>query len=394
MLPLLVPAGPGNTAPVDLLVAVALGACLFWVGSNSRRLRFPFAVSIAVFMAGGALGAIAGPVPSAGVVAIVQDIVLLLWCWAVVNVASTPQRLKTLLATWAYSSIVWVTLLAVGLLTGVSFFTGQTAREGSRTALTLHDPNVSANYYFVSMMVLWATQRPRRRGLRVAAYVLFLVALLSTGSNSGIVSTLVGVSVAMAAGIYRRWGAAPAVTLLACLLVGGYLASANISIAHLQQKAYASRYSFLRDGIGRGAVSVAQRDSLLHESKHLYESGGPLGAGPVSTKPRLQAELAPFVKEAHDDYFAALIERGVVGFIGLFFFMGSLGFRTVAVARTRGAALGAVVSKPNALVGAVAGTMVAETVYELLHVRHVWTLFAFVAAIAIWSRDWRGSGAS
>ena len=47
-----------------------------------------------------------------------------------------------------------------------------------------------------------------------------------------------------------------------------------------------------------------------------------------------------------------------------------------------------VVVRPNALVGAFAGTLVAMAVIELLHVRHVWTLFAFVAALSIqeWER--------
>jgi hypothetical protein len=30
-------------------------------------------------------------------------------------------------------------------------------------------------------------------------------------------------------------------------------------------------------------------------------------------------------------------------------------------------------------------------VIELLHVRHVWTLFAFVAALSLWGREWRGA---
>jgi hypothetical protein len=34
----------------------------------------------------------------------------------------------------------------------------------------------------------------------------------------------------------------------------------------------------------------------------------------------------------------------------------------------------------------VAGTAVAAALNELLHVRHVWTLFAFVAAAYLWGR--------
>ena len=46
-----------------------------------------------------------------------------------------------------------------------------------------------------------------------------------------------------------------------------------------------------------------------------------------------------------------------------------------------------VIVKPNALLGALAGTLVASTVYELLHVRHVWALFGLLAALSIWRTE-------
>jgi hypothetical protein len=42
---------------------------------------------------------------------------------------------------------------------------------------------------------------------------------------------------------------------------------------------------------------------------------------------------------------------------------------------------------PNAIIGAIAGTLVAQAVYELLHVRHVWVLYAIVAAVYLWGRE-------
>src|SRR4051812_11406550 len=120
-LPLLAPRGPANSAPVDLLMLLALAATLLWVGRSGHQLRFAYGIPMALFIAGGALGALAGPVPGAGVIATVQDVTLVAWCWAFMNVASAPQRLKVLLATWVYSSMVWVTLLFLGLATGIGW---------------------------------------------------------------------------------------------------------------------------------------------------------------------------------------------------------------------------------------------------------------------------------
>ena len=53
-------------------------------------------------------------------IAIVQDVMLLVWCWTFMNVASKPERLRVLLRTWVYCSIVWAVLLFVGLGCGQS----------------------------------------------------------------------------------------------------------------------------------------------------------------------------------------------------------------------------------------------------------------------------------
>lgn len=388
-LPLLAPHGPVGTAPEDVLIALALAGSLLWIGASGHRLRFAYGIPMALFVAGGALGALAGPLPGAGVTAIIQDVILLAWCWTFINIASSAERLRLLLATWVYSSLVWGTILFIGLGTGVTFLSGQTAKEGSRTALTFGDPNVAANYYVISIMLMWATGRPRGRVWRAAGNVLLIAALLSTGSNSGMVSIVVAVSVGTVIGVHRRVGFVPALAVSASILLVGFLLASNFSFKSIQQKAYASNYALLRDGLGRGEVSVGQRDTLLHESIGLYRDGNPLlGAGPTSTKTRLSAEMAPFVKEAHNDYLAALTERGLLGAVGLIFLMGGVLLRSAWVAKARlSPAFAAIVIKPNAIVGAVAGTMVTQTVYELLHVRHVWTLYAIVAALVLWGRD-------
>jgi hypothetical protein len=388
MLPLLVPRGPANAAPADLFIGIAVVACLSWALARRHRCRFPYALAIGLFMVGGAVGALVGPVPSEGVITLLQDTELLLWCWAVANIASSPGRLRPLMATWAYSSIAWAALLVVGLITRTHFLTGQTGAEGSRTALTFFDPNYSANYYFISIMIIWASGVPRHRGFRLAAYLMLVVALVTTGSNSGVVALIVGVAVAATLGAHQRRGAVAAVAALAFLTLGAYLLVSNVSLSTIQEKAHASRYAVIRDGIGRSGASVTARSTILDETVVLYRTGSPLGEGPVSTKTRLERTMAPYVKEAHDDYLAAVIERGVLGACGLLLLMSALMRGATPLATGRLApGFRAVLIRPNALAGALAGTIVAEAVYELLHVRHIWTLFALVAAIYLWGRE-------
>jgi O-antigen ligase len=389
LLPLLRPGGPGNTAPVDLAIGLALAVGIFLAVSSGEKWRFPYAVPMLLFLTGGAIGAIAGPVPAAGITALAQDIVLLAWCWVVVNICRSSDGQRILLRTWAYSSVVWGALLFFALATNTAALSGRTAKDASRTMLTFGDPNVCANYIFISIMIIWASQCPRRRPYRVGAYALLVAALLTTGSNSGIVSLVVGVAVAALLGVYRRRGVVAGATLFAFILFGAYLVAANVNFASIQAKAQASHYAFIRDGIGRGKTSVSQRSSILTESMQLYDTGGALGAGPVSTKARLRAEQAPFVKEAHDDYVAALTERGMLGLVGVALLIGGIAVRALSSLRSTAFRHASALVRPNAIVGAIVGTFLAMAVVELLHVRHVWTLFAFVAALSIQGRERR-----
>jgi hypothetical protein len=386
-LPMIVPNGPANTSPVDVLVVAAIGTTLLWASTSGHRFQFPYAFGLLLFVVGGGLGALAGPVPGSGLTALSQDMLVIAWCWTLFNVASTPERLRTLLQTWAYSSVVWTIVLFVGLLAGNTTLTGQTARNAGRTALTLHDPNIAANYYVISMMIICATQRPRRRSARFLAYGLLVAALFTTGSNSGAVSLVLALTVMGLVSLYRRAGAVTALSGLAFVLLSGFLIATNVSLKSIEARAHDSHYTFIREGLGRGDKSVSQRQTLLHESTHLYETGGILGQGPDSTKVRLGAEMAPFVKEAHNDYFAALTERGVIGFLGLLLFVGSVWIRGFSLLSRRiSAGYASVIVRPGALLGAVAGTMATSAVYELLHTRHVWALFALVAAVVVWGR--------
>lgn len=386
-LPLQVPHGPGNVAPVDLAILISLAASLLWAGTSRRGLRFPYAAPMALFIAAGALAAMIGPAPGKGVVAVLQDVWLLMWCWCVTNVASSPGRLRILLATWAYAALVWVCALFAGLALGAGWITGQTASEGSRTSLTFGDPSYAANYYVLSIMIIWASGYPRHRAARVLAYALLVAAIASTGSNSGIIAVTVATGVAAVLGAYRRGGAVPAITAIAVAALAGFALATGVSLSDLQREAHGSSVAFVRDGFGRSGVSASQRNLLRRETLPLYKEGGLLGQGPATTKERLHAAGAPLVKEAHDDYAAALVERGLFGALALGAIVIGLLLRTSSLAGDGlRAGFAAVAKRPHALVGALCGTLVAMAAYELLHLRQLWAFFALLAALAIWGR--------
>ena len=388
LLPFLVPSGPLNTAPVDALMAVAIASAALWAGTHRIRLAFPYAAAVTVSMIAGGIGALAGPVPVAGFVALVQDIVLFSWGVTVVNIARSPENLALMLKAWRYGAVAWSIVVLVGLAARISFLSGVTPRDGARVAALFGDPNFAGNYFFVSIMIVWATRRPSSRILRVATYLLLISMLALTGSNGAAISLGVAAAIVATGALYRRYGPVQAIGGLALMVVAGLIVASTLSLTAIVEMADRSQYAAIRDGIGRGTTSVDQRGVLLHENVHLLYTGSILGSGPTSTKTRLDRSQAVFVKEAHSDYWSSIVERGILGLIGVCLLVGAVLARAWRIAtRPLAPAFARVVVRPEALAGAAVGCLLAGTVLEVLHLRHVWFVFAVVAALSLWGRS-------
>ncbi len=398
-LPWLHPAGPGNTSPADLPMLAAIGAVAVWAYLSKQLIRAPYGISIALIIVAGTISGVAGPFlrgalvsvgyPQTPLVAIVQDIYLLCWCLALVNLARSASTLKVLLAAWVYAAAFWAALLVVGVLTGIAALSGIEPNNGVRADGQFGDPNMAAGYFAISIFVLWSSAVPRQVWLRACLFALLLAAMVFTGSNGGFLSLGVGFAFIVLAAIRRRFGMIAAV-MAACLAVlVAFGASLTVHPADLQFWARNSGIPILRDWIGRSDSSASQRVVILKEAWTLFQNNGVLGAGPGATQPILQDSLAPFPHQAHDDYVAAVVERGVEGGIALIVLICAIIWRTwhAAGGRLR-LDFAAVVPRRDALVGALLGVAVAAAYYQVLHFRHVWALLAVMAALQIWGRDW------
>ena len=382
-LPFLQPAGPGNVSPVDALISLAMVATLCWALVDRLQIRAAYAVPVAVMAFAGLIAALFSAYPSVGVLAVVQDLVLLGWATSVVTVCRTPSGLSLVMRTWAYASVVWALLMMLGALTSIDLLSGISARTGSRESLTFGDPNMAAGYYCSSLMVVWASATPRRGIARGAAVAILLAAIILTGSNGFTIATLAACAVAAFIGMARRRGMLPTLGLACALaLVGGAIAS-QLSVTTLVNDA-ATSAPLLRDYVGRFTQTTAGRDTLLHETLALVEQGGLLGIGPGEVKPTLQAQQDGVAFEAHSDFTASVAERGLLGATGLLLLILVLAFHARRVLGPLRSGYAAVVRHPGALVGVLIAYAIAANIYELLHFRYVWTLFAVLAAASIW----------
>jgi len=385
LLPLLKPSGPGNTSPVDVAIALSIGVTLFWAGYARQELRLPYALAVGLIMVGGAVASLAGPLPDNGLLAIVQDLALLAWCGVIVNVARSPAAFRWLLRAWTWSAFAWAVVLIGAVATGNLALAGITQRTGVRASLTFGDPNYAANYFFVALMMVMATQTPRRRSLRVITLMALLAGLALTGSNGGLLAFAVGSAVVAIAFVRRRWGPMPLVATVCAAAVVGIVALIALQTLPIEEWAKNSGQPLLRDSIGRSSQSAQERAWLIEETIGLFQQGVPWGLGPNSTKPLLLTQLAPYAYQTHDDYIESIVERGVLGAFGLLLLIGSIGVRTWNVATKPLAPDFAELFPSKApLVGAALGLAVSASYYQILHFRHVWAFFAVLAALYLW----------
>lgn len=380
-LPLLVPSGPANTALADVgILAFVIGAFV-WMKRDGTPVLVPYLLPVTVLVVAGAVAAYHVQVAVA-LLPVVQDLFLLAWGAALANAVRRRRRLlEVLLRTWVWSSLFWASVLCTGRVAGISWMAGTSARDGGRASLTFDDPNLAANYFLLGLGLLLATSVVRRKTVRVLAVAVLLLALVFTGSNGAAVGLATMTGVVLVAGLGRRHGVAAAVSTALLLAAAVAVVAPRVDVNGIGATASDS-VQVLRDSLGRTGESSGSREELAGETFALYLGGDLVGVGPGQTKATLKGTGAPYVKEAHNDYLATIVERGVLGGVGLVVLLLAVGARLGRCATGRQSAwVRDLVPRPEALLAAGCALAVGALFYEVLHFRHVWAFLGLVAGI-------------
>jgi O-Antigen ligase len=388
-LPILTPRFASNLAPADLGLVVGIGMVLLWAGSTRQPLRLPFAAGMGLMMIAGTLSALFGALPWQGAITVVQDLYLLAWAAALANFGRSAAAAGFLVRTWCVTATIW----AVGLVAvfGPAVITGGADTE--RAGFTFGEENAAGLYFVLSLMVVLAARYPRRRSWRALAIVSLLLGIALSGSLGAISGLLAGLATALLLQVRARRGPDTAIALsLALFLAAGSMALLVVR-SDLIQSASVSPNALIRNSIGRGADSSSERTQLASETLGLWGTAGLQGRGPVTTEHTLRQQLAPYPHEAHNDWVAALIERGVLGIAGLLLLVLEIFLLAVAIwnpVRLR-TGFAAALPAPAYVVGALVVVAVYSLTHEALHERPLWTLLGLLAAFGLWGRPTRWS---
>jgi O-antigen ligase len=394
LLPLLRPAGPGNTAPVDLLIALFLFVAFLGFAYRRRSLQVPADAAILLILLGSVLALIASLDIATGLLTLVVDIYLLCLFIAVANELKDERSLKVALTVWVVSSLAWATVL-VGSIQGwlpagfQELVGAPVDPDYPRAAAAAGNPNLAASYMLTSCFVALAAPWPRRRLARMAVLGWLLVAMYLTGSNGAMVSFLAGAGL-LGLGVYLRSGRRPEEIMGlvgAAVLAGTILLGLTVSIVGVPSVGLADVDALARrEQGGTLASSIGRLDHGIDERLAIWSSGW-RGAAPrlaIGVGPGEAINHAVTLRgtpiSLHNDLYAFLIERGILGLLGFIALQ-------VALLRWGGRLLMAAGRGQDTMRGlgaAVVATLVFSMSHETLHFRHVWMLYAMLwAAYAV-----------
>jgi O-antigen ligase len=385
LLPLLVPRGPGQSAPVDAVTAAYVVVAMAGLYRSGRPLRLPARGPMLVILVASLAATAVGLSLAQSLVSLLVEGYLLLLLVCVANdLEHDWEGLRVVLTIWTAAALGWAAVF-VGLyyrLWPEALMATAAAAEGTRVAGTTGNPNLAASYLMTSFFILTASPWPRHRLARLAAAGWLLLGLYATGSSGALLGAAAGLPLLLVAfGLRRtptsgeRLGVVGAMLLAAALLLGVLATMPTIprvEASELRAAASRERAGVFGMQLGRLDRSASGRLAIWSDA---WEAAGArmlVGVGPGSA-PAIQLRSGILGRGLHNDYLAFLIERGVIGLLGLLALAAVLLRWSVRLLKFR-LPMGRGEWSLAGLGGAIVANLVLATNHESFHFRHVWIL--------------------
>lgn len=387
-LPLLIPHGPSNTSPVDVLIVLYLFTATIGWFTARRPMTFPLLAVTAFILVVSLVGIGTSQFAGVGRTAVLIDVYLYVFFLAAVNDLRPSQRaLRIVLGTWVLTAVAWA-VLANGITfhflpEGLARLILSNSRALNRASAAASNPNLAASYFLVSLFVLAASPWPRSRWLRWLAGAWLLLAIYATGSVAGMVGLFAGLAAMLGSFLVRRAGSTArqtqvviALAIVALALVAGGVLRTVATRSVLSDVASISadqkQGGVFQNSLGRSNRSLNGRltlwaQGLTKSSGRGYDLFG-VGAG--------AAKYTVDYKSLHNDFLAYLVERGIFAFFGLAVLWWLVFRQALRLLGPRGP------TQFHALGAAVFATFAFSMTHQTLHFRHVWLLFALVWAVS------------
>jgi hypothetical protein len=343
LLPLLRYQLPLNAAVLDVWFLIALPALAFVMIATPRPRATLFFIGPMWFILIGSIIAIFLAYDTVvGIVTIVKDIYLYLW-FVVLTICLRIMddiEFRRFLTVWLIVGLIHgvftiVQYFVPAVLVYTTAFIGQYGAEGAVRPMGLfRDPNMAGAFQqgiFIPLLLV----RPQSNLLRLVLGLVIAMSILATGSLTMILTLVAGAGVLILLSVLTGKGSQmisrAATVFLSIGLLAGILfliySLVMSDIFLIDRLNYLERISFART-----QSSLGDRESIWNEGIRILQSRwGVWGLGPGN----LNVRVGGMAKELHNDWLSFLIERGILGFIGLLLFGFSAMFRAIQELRKR-----------------------------------------------------------
>ncbi|GAA2596088.1 hypothetical protein GCM10010411_31860 [Actinomadura fulvescens] len=392
-LPMLMPfgmgPGPGNTGLPDAALIVVTVVVLLWAGSRRQPIRWPFLIPTLMTIIAGGIASIANE--GAGALTLVKDLFVLLWAVSLANLGRDPALLRVAIRAWVWIGTLYALVMIFGFVIGNDTLSGKQV-DGERAMFTFGDANYASNWFICVFFISRACRFPDKNAHRYAVCGILLVAEVLTGSNGGALALGCAIVLGHLFRLFREGRVHQALatgTLVVFLGGGGVALLSVVDVQPLLDRASAAS-PILRDSIGRTTGESTESRSTVFGTtiRMLEEQPHPWGIGPGHTEKAMLAGQETYVREAHNDYIAAVLERGFLGGAALIVLVFVLLLTCTRVARRDALtpAYARLVPRPELFGALVAVFLISGLFYETLHYRHGWAFFGLIAALALFGR--------
>ncbi|TDD27220.1 hypothetical protein E1287_35000 [Actinomadura sp. KC06] len=392
-LPMLMPAGlapgPGNTAIPDVVLIVVVLTTFLWAGTRKLPVRWPFLLPTLLTVLAGGVAALAND--DVGVLTLVKDVFVLLWAVCVANLGRDPALLRLALRAFVWIGTIYALVMMTGFAIGNDAMSGKQI-DGERLQFTFGDANYAANWFICVFFITRATRFPEKKWQRWTVCGILITAELLTGSNGGLLALCCALVLGYLFRLFREGKAHHAVAVgAAAVFFGG---GAVTVVTQVDIQPFLDRASqaspILRDSIGRTTgESTESRSTVFATTWHMIEAQEhPWGIGAAQTERQMLLRQETYVREAHNDYIASVLERGFLGGLALILIVSVLVVRCVRIARRDALKpeYARLVPHPELFGALIAVFLICALFYEVLHYRHGFAIFGLIAALDLFGR--------
>ena len=362
LMPLIAPQLPAQTTLFDWFNLAAIPVILAVLFYTSR-VSFPLAAPAMVILMGSLVSMLNGRAIPVNMLTLAQEIYLYLLMVALCNVMRDPADMTILVVAWMTTAVAQSLLVFWNL-------SGDIAARATGTFL---NPNMTSSYLGISALLCFHPVLKGRPLIRSAVFVVVTIAMLGTKSMSAILSLVTAVLFMIGAHTFYG-GHRQRVRVAVAALVLFAVAVAVLPQA-LNMENFLDRLP--RSSSGRLATWKVGIGTFLDNPFGL--GVGPGGFVEVGIVTGGQWGVGKRMS-LHSDYLAYLVERGIVGFLGLMALIGALAMLLLRGIRTS--------AGPEqrlwmfALSAMLLFTLVDSLSHEMMHYRHVWSALGLMTAQA------------